>query len=200
MNKIYEWCDKHEEEMAVNEDSQPQQQTTQALPQPHQETNTMDTGNIQAVLQAHQAAAPATGSAASSSLNPSAAPVVRRTQVHTIVMPTTPPTSFEVIEYKVSAQPVAFHHPLHWFLADLLENVDFLDSRELQKVGFQDFRRMMLQFVGNEQDSEEKREFKLQEIFDYPLRGMSFFFSPYFFPPIGYCPMIPVFTSLLLLY
>ncbi|KAF9353814.1 hypothetical protein BGX34_011365 [Mortierella sp. NVP85] len=169
MTKIYEWCDKHEEEMAVNEDSQPQQQTTQALPQPHQE-NTMDTGNIQAVLQAHQAAAPAAGSASSSSQNPSAVPVVRRTQVHTIVMPTTPPSSFEVIEYKVSAQPVAFHHPLHWFLADLLENVDFLDSRELQKVGFQDFRRMMLQFVGNEQDSEEKREFKLQEIFDYPLR------------------------------
>ncbi|KAF9983097.1 hypothetical protein BGZ65_002187 [Modicella reniformis] len=172
VRKIYEWCDKHEEEMALNEEAQAQPPPTVPT---YQDPNIMDTGGVPAahsVAQAAATAAPGTSSstaavATQTSTTPSP---VRRTQVHTIVMPTTPPSTFEVIDYKVSAQPVAFHHPLHWFLADLLENVEYLDSNELQKIGFQSFRQMMLQFVGNENDSEEKRMFKLQEIFDYPLR------------------------------
>ncbi|KAG0230794.1 hypothetical protein B0O80DRAFT_469463 [Mortierella sp. GBAus27b] len=168
VKKIYEWCDRHEEEMAVNEDTQPQQQqaqTTQAQLPANQDPNNMDIGATNPAIQVTVPSA--TGG---SDATPSGPPAVRQTQVHTVIMPTTPPSSFEVIEYKVSAQPVAFHHPLHWFLADLLENVEFLDSRELQKIGYETFRQMMLQFVGDENDSEEKRLFKLQEIFDYPLR------------------------------
>ncbi|KAF9169045.1 hypothetical protein BGX20_010877 [Mortierella sp. AD010] len=162
VKKLYEWCDKHEEEMAVNEEAQSQQQqlAAQAALTQDQAQTFMDTGGMH--TQPGATAAP-----------PAAAPTptpARQTQVHTITMPTTPPSTFEVIDYKVSAEPVAFHHPLHWFLADLLENVNYLDSRELQKIGFDSFHQMMLQFVGTENDSEEKRIFKLREIFDYPLR------------------------------
>ena len=103
---------------------------------------------------------------------PKAPQPVLRTVVHTVIMPTTPPVAYEIIKYKVSAQPVSFHHPLHWFLADLLENVDFLDSQELQKIGFDSFRQMMMQFVGQGNETEAQMMFKLKEIFDYPLRGM----------------------------
>ncbi|KAG0300770.1 hypothetical protein BGZ98_008913, partial [Dissophora globulifera] len=161
VKKIYEWCDKHEEESAVNEDAQPFQPSAQST----QPSTTQDAALMDAPGHTGALATPV-----SSAHNPATPALARRTVVHTITMPTTPPSTYEVIEYKVSAQPVAFHHPLHWFLADLLENVDFLDSRELQTIGFESFRQMMLQFVGNEQDSDEKRMFKLQEIFDYPLR------------------------------
>ncbi|KAF8975801.1 hypothetical protein BGZ46_008847 [Entomortierella lignicola] len=159
VKKLYEWCDKHEEEMAVNEEVQSQHQVQPpGQAHPAQDQPFMDTGGI-------LPGAVATSSASAANPTPT-----RQTQVHTITMPTTPPSRFEVIEYKVSAEPVAFHHPLHWFLADLLENVDHLDSSELQKIGFDSFRQMMLQFVGSENDSEERSLFKLQEIFDYPLR------------------------------
>lgn len=141
----------------------------------------MDTGGMPATHPAIQLTAPAVlGASNATPQTLTSAPAVRQTQVHTVIMPTTPPTSFEVIEYKVSAQPVAFHHPLHWFLADLLENVEFLDSKELQTIGYESFRHMMVQFVGNEHDSEEKRMFMLQEIFDYPLRGKLFHNAPLF--------------------
>ncbi|KAF9432410.1 hypothetical protein BGZ76_010843 [Entomortierella beljakovae] len=157
VKKIYDWCDKHEEEMAVNEEAQAQQHQQQ-----QQQTQTQDHTQMEITSSSQ---APVT-----TAVNVPAQHQARRTQVHTVTMLTTPPTSFEVIAYKVSADPVAFHHPLHWFLADLLETVEFLDSTELQKVGYSSFRQMMLQFVGNEADTEERREFKLQEIFDYPLR------------------------------
>ncbi|KAG0208840.1 hypothetical protein BGX28_000315 [Mortierella sp. GBA30] len=160
VKKIYEWCDKHEEEMAqtFEDGANPPPPTLAAHTQdPTLMDQTAAVGTV--------SAATTSGSVAASVPTP-----VRRTQVHTLTMPTTPPSSFDVIEYKVSAQPVAFHHPLHWFLADLLENVNFLDPAELQKVGFESFRHMMLQFVGGENDTEQQRLFKLQEIFDYPLR------------------------------
>ncbi|KAF9180948.1 hypothetical protein BGZ51_005784 [Haplosporangium sp. Z 767] len=175
IKKIYEWCDKHEEEMAQTFEDGPQPLPSQ-LQLPHQTQNAqdpaiVDNGAIPAGQNVvHTAGAVVTGTDAEAGAVSRAPVPARRTQVHTVTMPTTPPLSFEVIEYKVSAQPVAFHHPLHWFLADLLENVDFLDSAELQKIGFESFRQMMIQFVGSEQDSDEQRIFKLQEIFDYPLR------------------------------
>ncbi|KAF9284537.1 hypothetical protein BGZ88_009928 [Linnemannia elongata] len=170
VKKIYEWCDKHEEEMAQPAEEGPNAHPlplTQdpALAENHPMIGALPTGP--ATMPAHQPGQVVPGQPATAT---SSATPVRKTQVHTITMPTSPPRSFDVIEYKVSAQPVAFHHPLHWFLADLLENVNFLDSVELQKVGYESFRHLMLQIVGSDHDSEEKRLFKLQEIFDYPLR------------------------------
>ncbi|KAG0036039.1 hypothetical protein BGZ82_004786 [Podila clonocystis] len=159
VKKIYEWCDKHEEEMAQNFEQPPNAEQTQNFDQvpPPQ---TMPGGAMEG-----------TGLDTGNSLVPSTeSQPIKKTIVHTVTMPTTPPISFEVIAYKVSVQPVAFHHPLHWFLADLLENVNFLDRMELQKNGYESFCDMMLQFVGNDQDTPERRLFKLREIFDYPLR------------------------------
>ncbi|KAF9932455.1 hypothetical protein FBU30_008158 [Linnemannia zychae] len=166
VKKIYEWCDKHEEEMAQPTEEAPNTQPHPAVQDPALAENQPMIGALPA---------PMPGQPANLAVQPPApvansTPSPRKTQVHTITMPTTPPSSFDVIEYKVSVQPVAFHHPLHWFLADLLENVNFLDSAELQKVGYESFRHLMLEIVGNDQDSEERRLFKLQEIFDYPLR------------------------------
>ncbi|KAG0348681.1 hypothetical protein BG004_004502 [Podila humilis] len=184
VKKIHDWCDKHEEEMAQNFDEtlNPNQSTNQPLvagagagvgpapgagAPPQQALPGMMQGVDGTVMDvAGSLAAPI----AHNQQPVSQEPFIRQTQVHAIQMPTTPPTSFEVIAYKVSAQPVAFHHPLHWFLADLLENVNFLDKIELQKNGYESFGQMMMQFVGSDQDSNERRLFKLREIFDYPLR------------------------------
>ncbi|KAF9580550.1 hypothetical protein BGW38_002748 [Lunasporangiospora selenospora] len=169
IKKVHEWCDKHEEETAQDDGLGSQPSQASALPgtqrqQPFQHNPTEVEPGHATGPESTQLNTTVSGSRRSASTS------ARQTEVHTVTMPTAQSLSFEVIKYKVSAQPVAFHHPLHWFLADLLESVEFLDDSVLQQLGYGSFRQMMLQFVGSEGDSDEKRLFKLQEIFDYPLR------------------------------
>lgn len=166
LKKIQEWSDKHEEETPPAPEygpSAPAPPQVTAAGQTTTEPMTMDVANAPGTNVTIVPLAP--------NALPKAPQPVLRTMVHTVTMPTTPPTAYEIIKYKVSVQPVSFHHPLHWFLADLLENVDFLDSQELQKIGFDSFRQMMMQFVGQGNETEAQLMFRLQEIFDYPLRG-----------------------------
>ncbi|KAG0045707.1 hypothetical protein BGZ83_009072 [Gryganskiella cystojenkinii] len=167
LKKIQEWVDKHEEETPPGPEygpgAPPPQPTTTPGQLPAAEPMTMDvTNNAPGVL-----ANPAGPNmmANTRSLQP-----ITHTAVHTVTMPTSPPTAYEIIKYKVSVQPVSFHHPLHWFLADLLENVNILDSKELQTIGFSSFREMMMRFVGQGNETEAQMMFRLQEIFDFPLR------------------------------
>ncbi|KAG2173607.1 hypothetical protein INT43_005025 [Umbelopsis isabellina] len=45
--------------------------------------------------------------------------------------------SYWVIKYNVANQPVSFHHPLHWLMAGLLENVRLLEDETLKEAGWQ---------------------------------------------------------------
>ncbi|KAG0262024.1 hypothetical protein DFQ27_002579 [Actinomortierella ambigua] len=168
LKKLHEWCSKHEEENAPSQERPPSTVTGDAITNAATPGVLIDNGTMPGALPTNPPSNP-TASSASTQARPAQA-MIQFTPVHTVVMPSTPPSHFEVIQYKVSGQPVAFHHPLHWFLADLLENVDLLDDSVVQQLGYASFRDMMLRFVGSDKETDDKRLFKLQEIFDYPLR------------------------------
>jgi hypothetical protein len=44
--------------------------------------------------------------------------------------------SYWVIKYDVASRPVSFHHPLHWLLAGLLENIGLLEDGILAEAGW----------------------------------------------------------------
>ncbi|KAG0236519.1 hypothetical protein BGW41_000387 [Actinomortierella wolfii] len=168
LKKLHEWCSRHEEENAPAQERPPSTVTGDAITNVATPGAPMDNGLMPGGLPNIHMNQPLTHS--NTAQPQRTQPVIQVTPVHTVVLPTTPPSHFEIIPYKVSAQPVAFHHPLHWFLADLLENVELLDDSTVQQLGYASFRDMMLQFVGSDKDTDAQRLFKLQEIFDYPLR------------------------------
>ncbi|RUS18204.1 hypothetical protein BC937DRAFT_89041 [Endogone sp. FLAS-F59071] len=81
-----------------------------------------------------------------------------------------------VLEFEVAVQPVSFHHPMHWLLAELLENVELLGDVAMKAVGWEGFKQMILGFdTGTKGDIEtilrEMNE-KVLAILDYPLRSV----------------------------
>ncbi|KAJ2768082.1 E3 ubiquitin-protein ligase ubr1, partial [Coemansia nantahalensis] len=44
--------------------------------------------------------------------------------------------SYEVVKYDVATHPVSFHHPLHWFMAELFQHVKHLDDARARDFGF----------------------------------------------------------------
>lgn len=81
--------------------------------------------------------------------------------------------SFNVIAYEVASQPVSFHHPLHWFLAGILENVQWLDDDMLADAGFGSFRELFNSGLDHNHGFlvRNKQEMILA-LLEYPLRGM----------------------------
>ncbi|CAG8747262.1 29173_t:CDS:2, partial [Racocetra persica] len=82
--------------------------------------------------------------------------------------------SFKVVKFEVASQPVSFHHPLHWFLAELLEHVDLLDDDILKQYGLDSLQNMILGFnVGSAETSlvNQKAIEKILGVLDYPLRA-----------------------------
>ncbi|CAG8557563.1 5250_t:CDS:2, partial [Racocetra fulgida] len=81
--------------------------------------------------------------------------------------------SFKVVKFEVASQPVSFHHPLHWFLAELLEHVDLLDDDILKQYGLDSLQNMILGFnAGSAETSlvNQKAIEKILGVLDYPLR------------------------------
>lgn len=84
--------------------------------------------------------------------------------------------SFNIIEYEVASQPVSFHHPLHWFLAELLEKTQWLEDGLLLEAGYGSFRELMMGSDSGPDHSPDfsagnKREM-IVTLLEYPLRGM----------------------------
>ncbi|CAG8513156.1 17357_t:CDS:2, partial [Dentiscutata heterogama] len=82
--------------------------------------------------------------------------------------------SFKVVKFEVASQPVSFHNPLHWFLAELLENVDLLDDNMLKQHGWDNFQNMIMGLdVGSGESSFiiQKAIEKILSVIDYPLRA-----------------------------
>ncbi|CAG8556007.1 52_t:CDS:10, partial [Ambispora gerdemannii] len=96
---------------------------------------------------------------------------LRQQEFHEVGFPSNPyiPT-FKVVKFNVTSQPVSFHHPLHWFLGELLEHIELLNDETLRQHGWDSFQNMILSFdVENDEDIDRAKE-KILEIFDYPLR------------------------------
>ncbi|CAG8576647.1 181_t:CDS:2 [Paraglomus brasilianum] len=76
---------------------------------------------------------------------------------------------FKVVKFDVASEPVSFHNPLHWFLAELLESIKLLDDTILAHNSLPTFKNMMLSSteVSEITDLDVRR---LQLAFDYPLR------------------------------
>ncbi|KAJ2678128.1 E3 ubiquitin-protein ligase ubr1 [Coemansia spiralis] len=50
---------------------------------------------------------------------------------------------YDVVRYDVSANPVSFHHPLHWFMAELCQHVKHLTDDRVRDFGFASVRDMV---------------------------------------------------------
>ncbi|CAG8465516.1 1191_t:CDS:10 [Ambispora leptoticha] len=96
---------------------------------------------------------------------------LRQQEFHEISFPSNPyiPT-FKVVKFNVASQPVSFHHPLHWFLGELLEHIELLNDEALVQHGWDSFQDMMMSFDVENDEGIDKAKEKILEIFDYPLR------------------------------
>ncbi|KAJ2599502.1 E3 ubiquitin-protein ligase ubr1 [Coemansia sp. RSA 1804] len=50
---------------------------------------------------------------------------------------------YEVVQFDVSTSPVSFHHPLHWFMAELCQHVKHLANNLVRDYGFATLRDMV---------------------------------------------------------
>ncbi|KAG9290597.1 hypothetical protein G9A89_011560 [Geosiphon pyriformis] len=99
----------------------------------------------------------------------------REQEFHEVSFPSNPYLpAFKVVKFKVASQPVSFHHPLHWFLAELLENIELLDDDILKQHGWGSFQNMIMGFdVENDEELDvvlDRAKERILEILDYPLR------------------------------
>ncbi|KAJ2745977.1 E3 ubiquitin-protein ligase ubr1 [Coemansia sp. BCRC 34301] len=50
---------------------------------------------------------------------------------------------YEVVQYDVASSPISFHHPLHWFMAELCQHVKHLTDDRARDFGFASIRDMI---------------------------------------------------------
>ncbi|KAJ1658268.1 E3 ubiquitin-protein ligase ubr1 [Dispira simplex] len=99
-------------------------------------------------------------------------------------------TTYPVLRYSVSDNYISFHHPLHWFLGQLLHCLEYLDPAKLATVGWQSFKELIWSFddplwedgcpykdrpeggqdMGAMLQANPDLQRKLLVIFDYPVR------------------------------
>ncbi|KAJ2755719.1 E3 ubiquitin-protein ligase ubr1 [Coemansia pectinata] len=60
---------------------------------------------------------------------------------------------YEVVQYDVSSNPVSFHHPLHWFMAELCQHVKHLTDDRARDFGFASIRDMVFSAFDTSLDS-----------------------------------------------
>lgn len=75
---------------------------------------------------------------------------------------------FEIVDYNVSENPVSFHHPFHWLLSELFENVSLLNQGVLNELGWLGGFKQMVNdaFCTNDRDM-------FLTILDYPIRTLT---------------------------
>ncbi|CEG70414.1 hypothetical protein RMATCC62417_06318 [Rhizopus microsporus] len=75
---------------------------------------------------------------------------------------------FDIIDYDVTVQPVSFHHPFHWLLSELFENVSLLYDEVLAENGWiGGFKQM----VNNALQDDRRATFL--DILEYPIRTLT---------------------------
>ncbi|OMJ25777.1 E3 ubiquitin-protein ligase ubr1 [Smittium culicis] len=86
--------------------------------------------------------------------------------------------TYKLVKYSVSQNPISFHHPLNWFLANLFRHVDLLDDSVISKSGFRDIRDLLFSFNRTDFDSgthstsydNSLAEISLLRVVDYSIR------------------------------
>ncbi|KAI9474806.1 hypothetical protein BDB00DRAFT_879700 [Zychaea mexicana] len=74
--------------------------------------------------------------------------------------------TFPIVKYDIAKEPVSFHHPYHWLLAELLSHVRLLKDETMHELGWQNgFKSVIDKF--NEQDPSHDT---FLAILEYPLR------------------------------
>ncbi|KAJ2611062.1 E3 ubiquitin-protein ligase ubr1 [Coemansia sp. RSA 1365] len=72
-------------------------------------------------------------------------------EMHTL--PTLWGKQYEVVRYDVSSNPVSFHHPLHWFMAELFQHVKHFSDDRAQEFGFASMQDMVFSAFDTRLDS-----------------------------------------------
>ncbi|KAJ1871195.1 E3 ubiquitin-protein ligase ubr1 [Coemansia sp. RSA 990] len=60
---------------------------------------------------------------------------------------------YEVVKYDVSSCPVSFHHPLHWFMAEMFQHVKHLTDERARDFGFASIRDMVFSAFDTQLDT-----------------------------------------------
>ena len=68
-----------------------------------------------------------------------------------------------LVNFSVGSEAVSFHHPLAWLYAEMVKNVEALDSEKLQEVGVESLSALAM----------GRGDFKFLAAMDDPLRGES---------------------------
>ncbi|ORX64383.1 hypothetical protein DL89DRAFT_252038 [Linderina pennispora] len=72
-------------------------------------------------------------------------------------------SQYYIVKYDVASCPVSFHHPLHWFMAELCQHVKLLSEDIAREYGFDSIRHMIFTAFNRAQH-------ELLRILDYPIR------------------------------
>jgi E3 ubiquitin-protein ligase UBR1 len=85
---------------------------------------------------------------------------------HQISTPTA--GTFSIVDYDITTKPVSFHHPFHWLLSELFENVSLLHQGILNELGWLGGFKQM---VSDAFQSKDHDMFLL--VLEYPIRTIA---------------------------
>jgi E3 ubiquitin-protein ligase UBR1 len=75
--------------------------------------------------------------------------------------------TYEVVDYDVTQNPVSFHHPFHWLLSELFENVSLLHQGVLNELGWLGGFKQMVNDAFHSKDHD-----MFLMVLDYPIRTL----------------------------
>ncbi|KAI8641693.1 hypothetical protein BD408DRAFT_444126 [Parasitella parasitica] len=75
---------------------------------------------------------------------------------------------YEIVKYDIACSPVSFHHPFHWLLSELFENVSLLHQGVLNELGWLGGFKQM---VNNALDNKDHDMFLMA--LEYPIRTIA---------------------------
>lgn len=76
--------------------------------------------------------------------------------------------TFEIVDYDVTQNPVSFHHPFHWLLSELFENVSLLHQGVLNELGWLGGFKQMVNDAFHSKDHD-----MFLMVLDYPIRTLA---------------------------
>ncbi|KAI8350145.1 hypothetical protein BD560DRAFT_456328 [Blakeslea trispora] len=76
--------------------------------------------------------------------------------------------SFDIVDYDVTKSPISFHHPFHWLLSELFENVSLLHDGVLNELGWLGGFTQMV----NEAFRDQQHDMFLMML-EYPIRTLA---------------------------
>ncbi|KAI9485312.1 MAG: hypothetical protein EXX96DRAFT_592502 [Benjaminiella poitrasii] len=76
--------------------------------------------------------------------------------------------AFEIVEFDITKNPVSFHHPFHWLLSELFENVSLLHPAVLCELGWLGGFKQMV-----DDAFEDKKHDMFLMILEYPIRTIA---------------------------